>query len=202
MPRAGLTPDLVVTHAGELADRDGYDALTLATLADRLGIKVPSLYKHVTSLADLQRRLRLTGLRQLDEALRNAAVGRAGTDALVATGHAYRRYAREHPGHYAAGLRAPQPADHEEIAPVAARLVELMLAVVRGYGQEGDDAVHAVRGVRAALHGFVALEQAGGFGMPQDVDTSFEHLLATLDAGLRQHANLIPDTTPAGPDAL
>lgn len=189
MPRAGLTPELVVARAGELADRDGYDALTLATLAGLLGIKVPSLYKHVTSLADLQRRLRVAGLRELDDHLRSAAVGRSGTEALLAVGRAYRRYAREHPGHYAAGLRAPDAADSEEVAPVAGRLFELVLAVMRGYGLEGDDALHAVRGVRAALHGFVALEQAGGFGLPQDVDTSFEHLLTTLDAGLRHHAN-------------
>lgn len=200
MPRAGLTPAVVVAQAGELADRDGYDALTLATLAGRLGVKVPSLYKHVTSLADLQHRLRLAGLRELDQTLRNAAVGRAGTEALLATGHAYRRYAREHPGHYAAGLRAPDPADDADVAPVADRLLELMLAVVRGYGLAGDDAVHAVRGVRAALHGFVALEQAGGFGLPQDVDTSFEHLLTTLDRGLRHHADTGRGTT-AGPTA-
>lgn len=190
MPRAGLTPDLVVAHAGQLADRDGYDALTLATLAGRLGIQVPSLYKHVRSLADLQRRLRLAGLRELDGTLRNAAVGRAGTEALLAIGHAYRRYAREHPGHYAAGLRAPGPADDEQVAPVASRLTELVLAVVRGYGLEGDAALHAVRGVRAALHGFVALERAGGFGLPQDVDTSFDQLLGTLDRGLRHHDDI------------
>jgi WHG domain-containing protein len=79
---------------------------------------------------------------------------------------------------------------------VAARLVELILPVVRGHGLEGDDALPAVRGVRAALHGFVALEQAGGFGMPQDVDTSFAHLLTTLDRGLRHHADTGCSTTP------
>lgn len=188
MPRAGLSPDLVVARAGELADRDGYDALTLASLADRLGVRVPSLYKHVANLADLQRRLRLAGLRELDAALRDATVGRAGTEALVALGGAYRRYAHQHPGHYAAGLRAPDPGDDEEVARVVARGLELLLAVVAGYGLAGDDAVHAVRGVRAALHGFVALEQAGAFGMPQDVDTSFDHLLTVLDRGLRHHA--------------
>ncbi len=197
MPRAGLTSDVVVARAGELADRDGYDALTLANHAGRLGVKVPSLYKHVSSLADLQRRLRLAGLRGLDEALRTAAVGRAGTGALLATGHAYRHYAREHPGHYAAGLRAPGPGDsgdsgdpdRAEVVRMAARLTDLMLAVVGGYGLGDDDAVHAVRSVRAALHGFVALERAEGFGLPQDVDTSFEHLLATLDLGLRHRGS-------------
>jgi AcrR family transcriptional regulator len=189
MPRAGLTPEVVVASAGELTDREGFDALTLTTLAGRLGVKVPSLYKHVSSLGDLHRRLRLAGLRGLDAALRDAAVGRAGLDALRAVGHAYRRYAREHPGYYAAGLRAVGAADDEEVAAVADQLTGLMLAVVRGYGLEGDRALHAVRSVRAALHGFAALEQARGFGLPQDVDVSFAHLLALLDAGLRHDAD-------------
>jgi AcrR family transcriptional regulator len=191
MPRAGLTPTVLVTHAGDLADRDGYDSLTLATLAGRLGVKVPSLYKHVASLADLRRRLALDSLRGIDEALRGAAVGRAGSDALRAVAHAYRRYAREHPGRYTAGLRAPGP-DDEEGRAVAAGAVDLLLAVVRGYGLHGDAALHAVRTVRAALHGFSSLEQAGGFGLPYDVDVSFEHLITTLDTGLRHRSAAAP----------
>ena len=40
------------------------------------------------------------------------------------------------------------------------------LAVLRGYGLEGDDAIHAVRIIRAALHGFVTLETGGGLRDP------------------------------------
>ncbi len=195
MPRAGLTPTVLVTHAGDLADRDGYDSLTLAALAGQLGVKVPSLYKHVASLADLRRRVALDSLRGLDEALRGAAVGRAGSDALRAVAHAYRRYAREHPGRYTAGLRAPGP-DDEEGRAVAAGAAELVLAVVRGYGLHGDAALHAVRAVRAALHGFSSLEQAGGFGLPYDVDVSFEHLVTTLDTGLRHRSAAPPAPGP------
>ncbi len=198
MPRAGLTPTVLVAHAGDLADRDGYDSLTLATLAGRLGVRVPSLYKHVASLADLRRRLALHSLQGLDEALRGAAVGRAGGDALRAVAHAYRRYALEHPGRYTAGLRAPGP-DDEEARALAGGLIDLMLAVVRGYGLHGDAAVHAVRSVRAALHGFSSLEHAGGFGLPYDVDTSFTHLVTTLDTGLRHSAAAGARTDP--PDA-
>jgi hypothetical protein len=50
----------------------------------------------------------------------------------------------------------------------------------------GDDAVHAVRGLRALVHGFVTLETAGGFGFPLDRDESFRRLLATFAAGLRR----------------
>ena len=45
--------------------------------------------------------------------------------------------------------------------------------------------IHAVRAVRAALHGFVALEAAGGFGLPVDREASFDRLVAALAAGLR-----------------
>ncbi len=71
---------------------------------------------------------------------------------------------------------------------MAGRATELMLAIVRGYGLHGDDALHAVRTVRAALHRFSSLEHAGGFGLPYDVDVSFAHLVTMLDTGLRHHA--------------
>ena len=38
--------------------------------------------------------------------------------------------------------------------------------------------------VRSALHGFVALEAAGGFELPVDLETSFDRLVATVAAGL------------------
>lgn len=193
MPRAGLTPDAVVARAGDLADREGYDALTLAALAAAVGVRVPSLYKHVGGLGDLQRRVALDGLRGLDSALRAAAVGLARRDALVAIGHAYRRYARAHPGRYAAAQRAPA-ADDPVTAAAATALTDLVVAVVRGYHLDGadgvdgvdgvDETVHAVRVVRCALHGFVTLEAGGGFGMPYDLDVSFDRLLDTLHDGL------------------
>jgi len=188
MPRAGLSPTVVVAQAGELADRDGLDALTLATLADRLGVKVPSLYKHVTGLPDLRRRLRLSGLVDLDEALRAAAMGRAGPDALHAVAHAYRCYARTHPGRYAASQAGAEASDDAAVTAAATRLTDLMLAVMRGYGIVSDDALPAVRAVRAALHGFLAFENGHGFGLPHDVDSSFDYLVTLLDAGLQhQH---------------
>jgi hypothetical protein len=45
---------------------------------------------------------------------------------------------------------------------------------------EGDDAIDAIRALRSALHGFVLLETGGGFGLPVDVDRSFERLVAGL----------------------
>jgi hypothetical protein len=125
----------------------------------------------------------LLAVRELTAVLRGAAVGRSGEDALAATARAYRDYARAHPGRYAATVAAPAPDDAEHRA-AAAETVEVVLAVLRGWDLDGDDAVHAARTFRSAIHGFVVLEAAGGFGIPLDLDESFDRLVATLAAGL------------------
>ena len=184
MPRAGLSTAAVVAAAAEIADAEGLDRLTLARVAAAAGVRTPSLYNHVESLDDVRRRVALLALRDLADALRDAAVGRAGDDALVAMADAYRGYARRHPGRYAATQRAPAEGD-EEMRAAAKGAVDVVLAILRGYGLEGDDAIHAARAVRSALHGFVALEAGGGFGIPVDLDESYARMVRALARGLR-----------------
>ena len=186
MPRAGLDPEAVVAAAAALADAEGLEAVTLAHLAGRLGVRAPSLYTHVAGLRDLRGRLAARGARELAAALQTAVAGRAGRDALVAAAGVYRAYAREHPGTYAATQRATDLEDPE--AAAAAALVEVILAVLRGYGLEGEDAVHAARIVRASLHGFVSLEAGEGFRIPLDLDETFARLVAVLDRGLSRRS--------------
>ncbi len=184
MARAGLDAEAVVSAAARLADTEGLAAVTLARLAGDLGVRAPSLYAHVAGLPDLRRRLAVRGARELAATLQAASTGRAGGDALAAAAGVYRAYAREHPGTYAAVQRGAE-LDDPETAVAATRVVEVVLAILRGYGLAGDDALHAARIVRAALHGFVALEADEGFRIPLDLDETFGRLLAVLDAGLR-----------------
>jgi AcrR family transcriptional regulator len=182
--RAGLTTAAVVDAAATVADSEGFEGVTLAAIAASVGVRTPSLYNHVSGLDDVRRRLALRGTQELTDVLRSAAVGRAGDDALIATARAYRDYARRHPGRYAALQRAPDPAD-DELATAAGVAVEVLLAILRGYGLEGEDAIHAARAVRSALHGFVSLETTGGFGLPVSLDESFGRMVAALARGLR-----------------
>jgi AcrR family transcriptional regulator len=179
MPRAGLDTDAVVAAAAALADAEGLEAVSLARLASSLGVRPPSLYAHVGGLGDLRERLAARGALELADALQTAAAGRARGEALAAVAEVYRAYAREHPGSYAAMQRA---ADVTDVA--AARVVDVFRAILRGYGLQDEDAIHATRVVRAALHGFAALEAAQGFGLPLDIDESFAWLVAVLDRGL------------------
>ena len=184
MPRAGLDPEAVVTAAAELADAEGLEAVTLAKVAARLNVRAPSLYVHVGGgLEDLRRRIASRGALELAAQLQAAAAGRAGEDALRALADVYRAYARAHPGSYAATQRVALLTG-EETAAAAQTVIDVLVAVLRGYGLQDEDAIHAVRVVRAALHGFVLLETGDGFGMPLDLDESFARLVQTLHRGI------------------
>lgn len=182
--RAGLTKERVIDAAAALVDEEGLPALTLARLASELGVKTPSLYSHVGSLGELFGRLKLRGLLWQLDVMRRATVGRAGTDALRGIADAQRHFAKEHPGLHAATVRVGDD-DPADVQAVGRDLLEVVLAVLRGYGLEGDDALHATRALRAATRGFIDLELQGGFGLPLEVEESYERLLALLDKGLR-----------------
>ena len=86
MPRAGLTRDRVIEHAAAVADEVGVDNLTLAAVAQRCGVSLPGLYKHIEGLGAVKRDIALIAVRELTATLAAAAVGVAGRDA-EGTGH-------------------------------------------------------------------------------------------------------------------
>ena len=184
MPRAGLTPAIVVAEAARLADEVGLEKLTLALVAQRLGVALPSLYKHIKGLDALHQQIAALATEEITAEFASAAVGRAGTEAVHAVADAYRAYARAHPGRYPATQRVPDPANDAHVR-AAERAVGTIAAVLAGYGLTGDDAIDATRALRSALHGFVSLETSGGFGLPQDVDRSFHRLVTALDGAFR-----------------
>lgn len=176
MARAGVTPGGVVDAAASIANRDGLDAVTLGRLAADLGVRPPSLYKHVASLDAVRRALAVRGIEEANRRIQRATIGKARDEALFALAHAYWQFAREEPGLYTASLRAAAPGE-KDIAAAGETLIGTVLAVLAGYGIKGDDALHATRGLRAIIHGFVSLDASGGFRLKLDLKESFERLL-------------------------
>jgi AcrR family transcriptional regulator len=187
MARRGLDAAALVAAAAKVADAEGLDAVTVARVAAEVGIRGPSLYNHVAGRDGLVRGIALTALADLTGLLRDAAIGRSGADALTAAAHAYRSWARDHPGRYEAMQRAPAAGDPELVAAAGAA-VGVLAGLLRGWGLEGEEAVHAVRGLRSTLHGFVDLERVGGFGLPTSLDSSYARAVETLVAGLDARA--------------
>lgn len=180
MPRAGVTPEKIFVAAEELVDRAGYGALSLGALAAEFGIKTPSLYKHIRNLEEIEEELALRGYRGLARSIAGAASS-DGRERLREIGRRYRRFALEHPGLYAAAQ--PTHVNRSPRVQAAAGIVlERVFAVLREIGIPERDLVHAARSLRALVHGFVMLELVGGFGLPEDLEASFDY---AIDGWLR-----------------
>jgi AcrR family transcriptional regulator len=182
-PRAGLNEEVVVDLALAVIDDEGVDALTLAKVAERAGVASPSLYKHVDGLPALKRLANIRVLNEMTEELRTAVLGRSGGEGVSALLDAYRGYLRRYP-HRATALEIPLDLRDKDVAKALQGTAEAAFAALRDYGFDADQTVHATRVLRAAVHGFAGLEAAGGFGMPQKLDESFEMLKSVLIQGL------------------
>lgn len=185
--RAGLDRAAVVQAAARLVDEEGCEQLSLGRLAERLGIRAPSLYNHVAGLPGLRHDLAVYCARELLAHLTRATIGKARAEAILALADAYRAYARDYPGRYALTLQAP-PADDTQMAAVAQELVEVVRAILRPYDLGDENTIHAIRSLRSIVQGFVSLEVAGGFAMPVNLDDSFHWLITLFVEGLQRSA--------------
>ncbi|WP_458690854.1 TetR/AcrR family transcriptional regulator [Nocardia tengchongensis] len=184
MPRVGLNRTDVIAAGAALADEVGFGELALGTLAQRLGVRTPSLYKHIESLADLQHGIAALAMAELDVRVRDAMHGLAGSDALTAFAKAFRSYVVEHPGRYAATVGARFTGPDDPLRQSGSRVLESMEAVLRGYGIGEKEMVHALRTLRSTFHGFASLQASDGFQWSDDSEESFVWMIRFLDRGL------------------
>jgi AcrR family transcriptional regulator len=182
MPRAGLNRDAVTALALEVLDEGGPEALTLRSVAARAGVASPSLYKHVQNLEHLRDLVTVAVLEEAAGEIGSAVMGRSGREALASFLSTYRGYAQRKPYRWA--LMEHPSAEDPAVAAAAGRLVDIAYAVVRGFGLSEAEQVDAVRTLRAAVTGFIGLEQGGGFRIARDLDTSFQFLVKVLADGL------------------
>ncbi|MFC6016218.1 TetR-like C-terminal domain-containing protein [Plantactinospora solaniradicis] len=183
MTRAGVTAERLALAAAELADEVGFENVTVSALARQFGVKDASLYAHIRNAQDLRIRVALLALAELADRVAAALAGRAGKDALVAFANAYRDYAKQHPGRYAAMQQELDP--ETAAASAGGRHAEMTRAILRGYRLSEPDQTDAVRMLHSTFHGYVSLERTGGFRHhPRTADVSWARTLDALDAVL------------------
>lgn len=170
-----------------LADRDGFESLTLAAVARHFGVRLPSLYSHLESSDDLKKGVALLALRLLAEKTQEAVAGRAGKDALMALAGAQRDFAKAHPGLFHA---ARYPLDQTSARQSAgSAIAKVNLAMLRGYALGEDDSVHATRLIGAFVLGFSLLETSGSFEhSAPDPQASWTRGIDALDSLIRSWA--------------
>lgn len=161
MSMSSLSRTTVIADAAELADLDGFDAVTLSAVARRLGVRAPSLYSHVRDLAALRDGITALALGELSDIIAVAIAGRASGEALRGFADAHRSYALQSPGRWQSLQRKAGPDAVQSAA--AQRLVALADAVLLGYALSSVDRVHTIRLIGSTINGFLALERVGSF---------------------------------------
>lgn len=160
---ARIERDALIRTARDMIEDAGADQLSLGKLAQAFGVKPPSLYNHIASKTALVQAVNTLTLREQMDAVM-AAFGTAEDDpraALIAGANAYRDYALAHPRAYLLLYASDDPdiLPDPDLARDLALPAQALFAALAG----ADDALHALRGLWAIMHGFVTLEIARQF---------------------------------------
>lgn len=165
----------IVQAAREILESGGPAGLTMQAVAERVGVRAPSLYKRVRDREAL--------LVLVVEASAADLAGRLerGDQDLPSIARTYRDFALRHPE----GFRLMFAVDGAEEA-MAKAAVPLLRATTEIVG--ADAALNAARLLTAWATGFVSMEISGSFRFDGDIDRAFEYGIAHLLAGLRAPA--------------
>lgn len=179
----------ILEVALEMLDEAGFEGLTTASLAKRMGVQPPALYRHYANLDELRGALQARGAAILAAHLRDAAIGRTGSEALRGFADTWREFARQHPGlHELLGRQFYRLADgslHPDLIDADKRIIHTGLRLLETEGLSGETAIHALRGLRSLLTGFCAIEHQGGFQRAEDAAASFAYGVEAYLRGLR-----------------
>ncbi|MFT2816772.1 TetR/AcrR family transcriptional regulator [Leifsonia sp. A12D58] len=184
MPTPERTSREAILAAGrKLLEVDGLAGLTMQAVADRVGVKAPSLYKRVRNRDELVRLIAESTINDLGEQLRMAAEEQSDAPARVAAlAVAFRAFAHRFPAGFhlifAPGSANTRPS-HEAIVASSAPMLEVAAALA---GPER--ALDAARTLTAWANGFISMELAGAFNLGGDVDEAFTFGIRTLTSAL------------------
>lgn len=164
----------IVAAGRDLLEAEGPGGLTMQSVARRVGVRAPSLYKHVRDRAAL--------LSAVAAAVVGDLVGRleATDGSIEQLAHSYRRFAHEQPQGFRLlfSTYASPGALDRAAAPVLRAARELV-------GEQ--ESLEAARLVTAWLTGFIEMELAGAFRLGGDLDHAFAyglgHMRRTLGQG-------------------
>ena len=182
--RARTSYDDIVAAGRDLLEAGGLDAVTMLAVAERVGVRAPSLYKRFADRGALIAAIGGAALNDLVDELEPMTRDPDPGAALVRIAVAYRAFAQRNPRAYEL-LFMNLPGGSRPPAELTAAASEPLLHVTeRLVGSEG--ALEAARLVTAFAHGFVSMEITGAFRLGGDVDEAYRYGVGVLVDALRE----------------
>ena len=184
---ARTSKDAIVAAARAILEEDGLDAVVMSRVAERVGVRGPSLYKHVRDRSTLIRAVAEEVTADLADTLSIAAREPDPRAGLVATAHAYRAFVRANPNGYGLLFAHLSPELQPEPATLAALATPLIEAITRLVGE--TRALSSARTFVAWAHGFVSMELAGAFRLGGELDAAYADGVEAILAGVSGRAS-------------
>lgn len=161
-----VTKEAVIQATAEIADKDGLNKVSLKIVAEKLNIRTPSLYNHITSLDDLLRDVAHHGMRTMNKQMIDAAIGNMGETAIKSVSIAYFNYIIAHPGIYEIIQWAHWHSNNETRA-IFDEYKELLkkLILTCEFSAEVADDIRSL--IISVLHGYSTMELANALSNPE-----------------------------------
>jgi len=177
MPKGNVDKDIVIAETAALANEIGFSNVTLKQIAERLHIKTPSLYNHITSLDELKQRLMVYGWEELTGELTGVLIGESGDEAIRLASNAFYEYALANPGVFEA-MAFTKRNDRNMNAEASQKFMRILFKVLgkRNIGKENAEKI--MRMARSYLEGFALLVNHDAF------DTGLIPLKESFDFGV------------------
>jgi AcrR family transcriptional regulator len=183
MPTPARTSLEQIVKAGrDIVETDGIDGLTMQSVAARVGVRAPSLYKRLHGRNELLRLVANDAAAELTRDLESAADGKDARRDLASLASTFRRFAHANPGAYSL-IFAPLPDDARADAGWSVRASAPVIDTTERLAGT-DHALEAARTVVAWANGFIAMELAGAFRLGGDVDRAFDYGIDRLGVAI------------------
>nr|MDT0660701.1 TetR-like C-terminal domain-containing protein [Micromonospora sp. DSM 115978] len=174
--------DEIIAAGRAILESDGIAKLTMQAVADRVGVRAPSLYKRVRSRDDLVGLIAEATVRDLGDKLAAVGVSADPRRDLAELARTVRAFAHSRPAGYRL-IFAPNPDTARPSLDSLTHAVAPVLRVAATLAGEAH-ALEAARTITAWANGFINMELAGAFNLGGDIDRAFEFGITRLGDAL------------------
>lgn len=181
----------IIGAARDILESEGLARLTMQAVADRVGVRAPSLYKRVRSRGDLIRLVGEATLHDLGERLHAVGSSADARTDLAKLARAFRAFAHARPAGYR--LILGWGPETSSLAPDSLARASAPVLRVAAELAGPEHALEAARLVTAWANGFISMELAGAFQLGGDIELAYEYGIARLTDALTLSGR--PDST-------
>ena len=184
MSKNNINEEIIIETAASIVNEVGFENLSLKIIAEKLNIKSPSLYNHISSLDEIKSKLMVYGWKQMEERMIDSAAGVSGYEALRNMCNVFFDYATSNKGVFTSMLWYNK-FENDEKEKATERLFNVIFKVMKYLDISDANINHIIRTLRAFLEGFSLLVNNNAFGNPISIKESFDLSLEVIMNGIK-----------------